>query len=308
MRWLFVILTLPFFFVLSCRSFNQAKLTKHDKQLSLQHGGLKRKFILHTPPHPNPQAALVINLHGGGGKIDSQIRIDFGRFNQLADQRGFYVVYPEGYEKAWNDKRDHAPSEAHKKNIDDVGFISALIDDLTSKYSIDKKKVFSTGISNGGIMSLRLACDLSFKIRAVAAVTAQMSENMYKECKPSGKPGVLLMNGTEDTLVPYNGGAIKIFRKVRGQLISTEKTLKFFQKHNGCGNQSETALPDRANDGTRVFKRIYTGCQLRLYRVEGGGHTWPGGWQYLGKFIIGRTSKDINASDEIWAFFSGFSN
>src|SRR5262249_51070220 len=135
-----------------------------------------RTYVLHLPRdrEPSKPAPLVIAMHGGSGTGEGFPRLTHHGFDDLADRDGWIVVYPDGIGKNWNDGRKVERSEAYKKNIDDVGFISALIDELTSNHAVDRKRVYATGISNGGFMSQRLARDLSSKIAAIAPVAANL--------------------------------------------------------------------------------------------------------------------------------------
>ncbi len=247
-------------------------------------------------------------LHGGGGTHRGMLRLTQKRFNELAERDGFFVVYPQGIDKSWNDGRPDKISGAHRKGIDDVGFFEALIAHLTTRYPIDSARIFVTGISNGGLMSYRLGCSLPDKIRAIAPVTAQIPAAIEPLCRSESSVSLAVFNGTEDPLVPYDGGQITVFRKQRGAVLSTGETIRIWRKKNRCSSEAVTTqLPDIAADGTRVTRIEYSRCdedaRVVLYRIEGGGHTWPDGRQYLSKSLIGKTTRDINGCDAIWDFF-----
>lgn len=278
-----------------------------DYTRSLQYGGLERTYSVHIPPSlGNKQIALVIALHGGGGSAEAMRKLTQGGFDILADKDGFIVVYPDGVENQWNDGREGDFSRAHRENIDDVGFISALIDRLAEEYNIDKKRVYATGISNGAFMSYRLACELSDKLAAIAPVAGEMPANLPSLCSPSRPISVLIINNTYDRLVPWNGGPIA---GGRGTGLSVAESVKFWVIHNNCSpSPTITELPDTdPQDGTRVQRAVYgqgkDGTEVVLYAIEGGGHTWPGGYQYLSEILIGKTSRDIDANEIIWNFF-----
>lgn len=226
----------------------------------------------------------------------------------MADRDGFIAVYPDAIAKNWNDgRKEHLKPE--NIGVDDVGFITAIIERLKKEYPIDTNRIFTTGMSNGGFMSTRLLCDRADLFRGGAILTATLSEGYYGECNPSQPVGVLVMNGTDDPIVPYEGGEIKLFGKSRGSILSHEDFVKFWKEKNGCHEELPPEhLTDRMRwDGTSVSIRNFEGCRsggdLKVYDIKGGGHTWPGGRQYLGKRIIGHTSREINACDEIWEFF-----
>jgi polyhydroxybutyrate depolymerase len=283
---------------------------KNDITHTLDWQGYNRTYILHLPPVEKMQDPLPVlfHLHGGGGTAKGTPALTFERFNTLTDRDGFIVVYPNAIEKNWNDGRKSNLVTAWQENVDDVGFIVAIIDSLNAMYQIDKSRIFTTGMSNGGFMSTRLLCDRADLFRGGAILTAQISEDYLPGCNPVKPAAVLVMNGTDDPLVPYDGGEIKVFNRSRGTIISTDAYIEFWKQKNGCQTKKPTVfLPDTQKDGTTVSINEYTDCDERgsliLYRIEGGGHTWPGGKQYLGKRLIGTTSREIVACDVIWKYF-----
>jgi polyhydroxybutyrate depolymerase len=253
---------------------------------------------------------LVFLLHGGGGTGEGMGELTMGGFNRLADRESFIVVYPNGIEKHWNDGRGLQAYRAHRENIDDVGFISALIEHLIRTLNVDPNRIYAVGISNGGQFSQRLACELSDRIAAIGVVAIQLPEHLPSSCAPKRPVSVLMMPGTEDPLVPWEGGEIG-FRRGRkfGKVLSVPESMRFWAKQNQCPESPLiTHESDRdPKDGTRVRREAYVPCgegaEVVLYAIEGGGHTWPGGDQYLPAGIIGRTSRDIDANEVIWDFF-----
>jgi len=241
------------------------------------------------------------------------LKLTYGEFDSLSDKEGFIVVYPDGVGKRWNDARiaNEARDRAHEENIDDVGFISALIDSMVTDREADPRRVYVTGMSNGAIMSFRLACELSNKIAAIAAVDGGIPVHGVEHCSAARHVSVLMINGTEDPLVHWGGGEVTGpfgFKKL-GKLLSPLETVQFWVKRDHCGlSPDSTEEPDiDPGDGTRVLKTDYAGglngTEVILYIIEGGGHTWPGGLQYLPKWIVGRTCRDIDACQIIWDFF-----
>lgn len=281
----------------------------HDFSGVLVHGGLRRSYIVHVGISCDRKvpAPLVIVLHGGGGNGEGMVKLT--NFNAVADREGFIVVYPDGIDRHWNDGRGVEWYRAHTQDVDDVGFISALIDELSRKLTVDVRKVYATGISNGGMMSYRLGCELSDRIAAIAAVTASLAVNKVKEWSPSRPIPVLIIAGTADPLVPWEGGDIRFGGRTYGTVVSVPDTVRFWVEKNGCAARPVVRrLPDSdPTDGTTVRREAYSGCrdgaEVVLYAVEGGGHTWPGGLQYLPERIIGKTSREFNASEVIWQFF-----
>ena len=181
---------------------------------------------------------------------------------------------------------------------------------------MDTKRVFSTGISNGGFFSIYLALKLSDKILAVAPVTANIPENLKDSYKPVYPVSLLLINGTNDPLVKYDGGPVG-FRDEdggRGSSLSTGKTIEIWLSNNNCPNTVTEEKVDDTNkkDGCSAVKYTYASCadnsEVILVKITGGGHTWPGASQYLPKFIVGTVCRDFNATEMIWDFFKNIPN
>jgi polyhydroxybutyrate depolymerase len=310
-RLLFLALIIcTFHLFTSCRAIRFSRKYGTNKEFHLMHQGINRSYLVHFPDQNNLQTCPVLFcLHGGGGTANGMIRLTYGRFNELSDKEGFIVVYPQGVDKGWNDGRKGDFSTAITDEIDDTGFFIRMIEALKSSHNIDTSKIFTCGISNGGFMSARLACDLSTLIRGAAIITATLGVDYLPLCKPSKPVRILIMNGTADPLVPYEGGDIKILRKTRGKIISTDEFVHLWTDRNVCN-----AVPIKEffpnidpGDGTRVELSRYSACaegsEVLFYKIINGGHTWPGGKQYLNEKYIGKTSRDINACDEIWDFF-----
>ena len=160
------------------------------------------------------------------------------------------------------------------------------------------------------MMSFRLGCELADKITAIAPVIGSMPENLVAECAPIKPLPLMMINGTDDPLVPWEGGYVHLYRKKMGKIISVRQTIDFWVAHNGCSPDPLIRMvPDtEPEDGTSVQKRVYRQCidgaDVVLYEIIGGGHTWPGGYQYLPEFLIGKTNQDFKATKTIWEFFN----
>jgi polyhydroxybutyrate depolymerase len=275
---------------------------------SLTVDGLERTYVVHVPLsyHGAYPVPLVLVFHGGGGSAERMVELT--GFNTLSDEKGFIVVYPNGVENHWNDGRLLQKYRAHRENIDDVAFVSALIDHLTEEYHIDELRIYAAGISNGAMMCCRLACELSERLAGIAMVAGAMPEELSSRCSPSTPVSVVLINGTEDPLVLWEGGEITIGRQRLGKTVSVSDTVQFWVIHNTCSPPVGTWLPDIHDDNTTVYKEVYGagrgGTEVILYAVEGGGHTWPGGPQYITELIVSRTCYDIHATEVIWQFFA----
>jgi polyhydroxybutyrate depolymerase len=279
---------------------------------SIMHDGLNRTYRIHIPPDIEQieSPSIVFVLHGGGGTGENTERtLTLGGFNILSDENGFIVAYPDGIERHWNDGRD-INDTAHQEKIDDVGFLSKLIDNLTAEFNADPNRIFFTGISNGAMMSLRLAFDIPEKIASIAPVAGAIPTDILPENITDIPVSVFVLSGTHDPLVPWEGGLIGTENNPRGTCISVPESVEFWVERNNCNNTPEGKwLPNRNKlDLCRIHCDTYVngdnGTEVVLYEIKRGGHTWPGGYQYLPKFLIGRTCKDIDANEEIWEFFN----
>lgn len=267
---------------------------------TLKVGDIARSYLLHVPQSYNKSKAvpLVLVFHGGGSQ--PQQMEDYTGFSDLSEREGFIVVYPEGIDKHWNDGREKAP------RVDDVEFVRSIIREVEQTFNVNPKQIYATGISNGGMFSQRLACELSGTIAAIASVAATMPETLSTICKPSRPISVLMIHGTDDPLIPYNGGRLARVT-LGGNVLSAPDVIKFWAMHNKCAPPTGVELPDRdPNDGTRARRESYGKCahdvQVELVTIAGGGHTLPGGRQYLSELLVGRTSKDVDGTEFIWSF------
>jgi polyhydroxybutyrate depolymerase len=274
----------------------------NDPSATFGFGGLSRTYLVHVPPgHPT---GLVVNLHGGGSNGSQQERLT--NFDAIADANGFVVVYPDGIDNNWADGR--GASEPDRRGIDDVGFLAALAGKLQNEYGIDPGHVFATGMSNGGFMSNRLGCDRADVFAAVAPVSGTLGAAVG--CNPSRPVAVLEVHGTADPLVPFDGGAMR-GRGGGSDIVSAPAMIERWRSVDGCqGAPAAETLPG-TGDGTVVHRFASTSCAagtaVVFYQVDDGGHTWPGGPQYLPKAIIGPTTQAFGASDAIGQFFAAHS-
>lgn len=274
--------------------------------------GLNRSYELFVPDNysPNQTYPLVFILHGGGGRAKGLVRTTRARFNQLANRDGFIAVYPNGFEKSWNDGARDTLAPARKLNIDDVGFINALINKLEKQLSVNPQQIYACGISNGGFMVQRLAYELSNKIKGIGVVAANLSEVQSKKPFPKHQIPAIFINGTNDPLVPYRGGYVTVFRQKRGRVLSVNQTIETWKEINGCTEKvNEKPFPDsNKRDDCTAIKTVWQNpgnnkIKVVAIKVEGGGHTWPGNNQYLPRKLVGNTNRDFNGCDEIWSFF-----
>jgi polyhydroxybutyrate depolymerase len=264
---------------------------------SMIHDGIQRDYILYIPAiyDGNTDVPLILNFHGFGSNANQQLV--YGDFRDIADKEGFLLVHPEGTllngNQHWN-----VGSFTIGSTTDDVSFTEALIDELANQYAINLDRVYATGMSNGGYMSFLLACQLSEKIAAVASVTGSMTPETYNACNAQHPTPILQIHGTSDSTVPYNGDT---------WTRSIEDVISYWANYNNCEtNPTTTALADiDPSDGSTVEHIVYidgdNGLTTEHMKVIGGGHTWPGS-----AFNFPGTNYDINASMEIWQFFSRF--
>ncbi|MDD4866221.1 MAG: PHB depolymerase family esterase [Mycobacterium sp.] len=265
---------------------------------TLHSGRLERSYMVHVPP--GDPVGLVLSLHGGGGTGIGQRGLT--GFDSVADAHNLLVVYPDGYDKSWADGRGASPADRH--HVDDVGFLVALAGKLQDDYDIAPGRVFATGMSNGGFMSTRLACDRADVFSAIAPVAGTLGVGVA--CNPSRPVSVWEAHGTADPLVPFKGG------KVRGRggvshSVSADSMVGKWRTVDGCnGDPSADVLPS-AGDGTVVHRLAATGCaastEVVFYQIDRGGHTWPGGQQYLPRAVIGPTTRALDGSESIAQFF-----
>ncbi len=276
---------------------------------TLTSGGLQRAYALHVPPHlPERPVPLVLVFHGGGGTPDFAER-DTG-FSAVADREGFLVAYPAAYRKNWNDGRELQAVAAQRDKIDDVAFITALLDDIARRHKIDGKRVYATGLSNGGVFSHYLGAKLANRLAAIAPVAGGIAEPFAPHFAPTAPVAVLLTHGTDDTLVPYAGGDITVFGSWRrGRILGVDAAAAKWAQHNQTALQPTAlgtidAVPD---DNCNVIKQTYpngqAGTEVMVYRLEGAGHTWPNGKQYLPQSLVGTVCREFNGADVVWDFF-----
>ncbi len=265
---------------------------------TIQSGSLTREYRVYIPAAYNANKAvpLLFNLHGYGS---NNLEQDFyGNFKPIADTANFLIVMPNGTydqqnKRYWN-------NFLVSSSVDDVAFISNLLDTMMTKYSIDTNRVYSTGMSNGGFMSYALACGLSNRIAAIASVTGTMVTPNLNNCTPGRAVPVMQIHGTADNTVPYNGLAVSAF-------VPIETLVETWVNKNGCNpTPILTAVPNNSTtDGCTAERFLYEngieGSTVEFYKITGGGHTWPGA-----AINVGVTNQDFSASFVIWRFLNKY--
>ena len=276
--------------------------------------GQQRTYHLFLPESPD-NAQVVFLLHGNRGSSDQILGLNgtvapYKIWMNIAERENLILVVPNGEigsegHQGWNDRRNDAPTNP---TTDDVMFINTLIDNINTEYTRTDSKVFVVGTSNGGIMSMRLADEIPERLHAFAAVVASRPVNT--QCVDAVIPvSALIMNGTDDPILPYEGGHI---RPTRGELFSTTDAVAYWVNR----NQTNTAtglveIADReTNDNSVVklysFRDGLNNTQVRHYEVVGGGHAEPSIAERYGrifKLIVGKQNNDIEMAEEIWSFF-----
>lgn len=258
------------------------------------HDGLRRDYLLYIPQsydgmRPSP---LVLSLHGFASSPTAQR--DLSLWNDSADENGFIVVYPRGagFPSRWNS----GPNPFGLAEIDDVGFISALLDHLSTQLCIDPQRIYTSGLSAGVGMSHRLVCELSGRIAAMGGVAGAYNDI---PCQPERPVPIIAFHGTADRIAPYEGGISGPFT-----LLGVATWAADWAARNGCD-----AIPSELPRIGAVVGARYDNCDadvaVVLYTVIGGGHTWPGGGPQSA-FLSGETNRDINATALMWAFFSQY--
>jgi polyhydroxybutyrate depolymerase len=285
------------------------KLSAGDHERTVAVGEMKRRYVLHVPPGYDAAKAtpVVIVYHGGGGNPQSMVRLT--GMNAKADAAGFIAVYPYGTGALENSlltfNGGGCCGYAMEKNIDDVGFTRALLDDLATVANVDTNRVFATGLSNGGIMAHYVASELSDRIAAIAPVGGPLMMPA-----PNAKRAVSVMHfhGTGDEFAPFKGGFGKGAFGGKGvtDFKSVEHTIQSWVKANGCAAESKVdPLPDKANDGMKSTRKTWSGgrdgSEVVLIEIENGGHTWPGQKPLVA--LLGKSTEDISANDLMWEFF-----
>lgn len=275
----------------------------HERQLKID--DLDRRYFVHVPPNldPHQPVPVVLVFHGAG--MNGRMMPGFCGMNDKADAAGFVAVYPNGTgvaELLLVFNAAGTPEKPYGSRADDVKFVDALLDDLGTVLKIDSNRVYASGFSNGAMLCYRLAAELPDRIAAIAPVSGTQA---LKDLRPPRPVPILHLHGTRDLLVPWDGPVAGQSPKM--PFLSVPETLKIWIPANHCATEPVmTAVPDQADDGTRVMRRTYTpsadGAEIVVYAIEGGGHTWPGSPHPQLEFL-GKTTLDISANDLIWDFF-----
>jgi polyhydroxybutyrate depolymerase len=280
------------------------------EQHSVWVNGEQRDFWLYTPSRYIASQPLPVVIAVHGFRMNAHMMAVMTGFNQQADQENFLVLYPEGGKHQWNGKA------VANHNNDDVDYMNAVLEATTSIRQIDPTRLYLTGFSNGGFFSQRLACDMPGRFAAIATVGSTMGQPLSEECSPSRQTPVLLIHGTQDPVITWEGHIrrVKAFFRT-STIISMPQTLLFWQKANQCQSNPDVQSIVDTNPDDNVFAEQLTYTCTRpnalvLWKIHGGGHTWPGANNnhWYDSILVGKTTNDIQASAEIWKFFQSIEN
>lgn len=273
------------------------------------HADRQRRYVMTIPQSyaaSSEPVPLVIALHPATGTGEQMMRLT--NYNALAETENFIVVYPDGVGGVWADGR--IGDSRTVPGVDDVQFLAALIDTLTSNLNVDASRVYVMGYSMGGMMAFRAGCALPTRIAAIGSVASTLPQYLLNECDALETPlPVIVIHGTNDNVIPWLGA----LTQQRSGYISLIDTAYFWAAHNDCqGYTGITALEDSApNDDTRVLVERYTACRdgadVEIVGVYRGGHTYPGYVSASGSTQGGLTTQDISATHATWEFMSSFS-
>jgi polyhydroxybutyrate depolymerase len=269
---------------------------------TLVSGGMDRCYHLYVPTSYDPAqpVPLVVSYHGWLSNSNTNSALT--GWSKVAEQEGFLVAFPQGtsFPQRWNSGPTWGVSD-----VDDEQFFLDLLDDLAATAAIDSERIYVNGFSNGGGMSVHLGCRATDRMAAMGSVAGAVVE--MDDCSPTRPLPVMAFHGTADPLVPYEGGpepgwmarnGAKVIH-APGFFVAPADWVAHWVANNGCDTSPETIPPQGDASGIR-----YTNCDMGagvvFYTIEGGGHAWPGGMPLP---FVGKTSKDIDATEELWAFF-----
>jgi len=330
---------LAFWFLLSLWAGTAAAQQPQEK---VQVDDVTRSYVVHLPAGYNKQQhyPLVILFHGRNQDADDMERIT--HFNQLADKNGIIAIYPIAARGSWNVgvRPEEAPMPMRRpygrrggwggggypgggggypggqnpgqnpeenrnrpEPPDDIAFVNQMLDQIALKYSVDSRRVYATGLAEGGLMALRAGCTTADRIAAIAPVSANLPKTMI--CLPSRPVPALFIAGTDDPIMPYGGGT---YKPGRFKVLSAEDSSKAWAKFDRCGEKPAQGKIPPAEKGKDTKTLTFSGCgdnaQVVLYSVKDGGDTWPGGQQYSSDKEIGKVSNALNADEAIWSFLA----
>jgi polyhydroxybutyrate depolymerase len=294
-------------------------LSPGNHNLSLQFGDRTRRFIVHVPPQARDSHSLpvVLSFHGGGGSAKGQQ--DYSGIDPLADREGFIVVYPEGTGRlprrlhTWNSGTCCGYARDH--HVDDVGFIRALLDDLARRTPVDQRRVYATGLSNGGMMSYRLAAELGDRIAAIAPIAGGMVVDSIRSPRPVP---IMHIHSVDDPRALYAGGVGPSFPFTNIRVVHPvmDSVIARWVAFNGCPRaplvgdtiHGRAGSPSATHTATPIrYAPCAGGSEIVLWKLTGAGHVWPGAGVQSWQKYVGPATDVIGADTLMWRFFQRFS-
>lgn len=277
-----------------------------DHRQSLEHGGRKRVYRVYVPAgyRPGTPAPLLVALHGGGGSMDYMGRDENYGLISLSERTGLVLVLPNGISRlrsgmlaTWN--AGDCCGSARDEQVDDVGYIRRVLEQVQRQLHIDPQRIYATGMSNGAMMAYRLACELPGVFRAIAAVAG--TDNT-RTCTPDRPVSVLHIHARNDSHVLYEGGAgpDAVERALITEFRSVPETVARWQERNSCPKTPQRVL-EKDGAWCERYAPCAGGTQLQLCVTTAGGHSWPGGTKRRGE----APTQAVNANELMWTFFSG---
>lgn len=272
--------------------------------------GIGRRYQAYVPASLEDGAPLLLLLHGSRGSGSDMAALSFYGFDVLAEREGLLVAYPDGVDRHWNDCRGSATYTANLRNIDDVGFLRALISRMADQYAIDASRVFVAGFSNGGHMAFRMGLEAPDAVAGLAAYAASLPVTSNLDCVASGAAlPTLIINGTADPVNPYEGGLVELLGdSSRGEVLSTVDTAAYWVSLAGYSSDGQHSdWPDRIlDDETTVSTLQWQGPgrpSVALVTMTGGGHVMANPVFRLPR-LLGPTSHEFDTARLTWQFFS----
>lgn len=305
------LLALAGYILLSHEPPPEPQLTGRLVSGHMDSGGRQRTWRAYLPAKRSARPFLIVVLHGSMGSPATARIDDFGYdFDRIADREGAIVLYPQGFEGHWNNAARIGPYSAKAQQVDDVGFLHALVDGIAREYGADRTAVLVTGVSNGGAMVTRLALEAPAFARAYAVVSENLPTAANLAVVPSGEPvSILFLNGTDDPIVPWIGGDVSLWPVLasRGDVQSMADTLAYFRNLAGVNSAPVTKdLPDLdPDDGCTASRTTWIGPlghRIVQIAIRGGGHGAPHP-EKRGMRLLGNSNRDIHAAEAIWEFF-----
>jgi polyhydroxybutyrate depolymerase len=295
-----------------------AALAPGDHEFSLTHQQLRRSYLVHVPPQAAQGRPLpvVLNFHGAGSNA-GVVKV-YTRMDRAADRDGYIAVYPNGSSGlgdrflTWNAGNCCGPAAALQ--IDDVGFVHAILDELPKRTPIDASRIYVTGLSNGAMMAYRFAAEAASRVAAVAGVAGGMSLQNFS---PSRTMPVLHIHSMQDHIARFDGGFGPPAAVADTRMLNppVEEMLRRWLDHNACPLKPEivdavAGKPGTPDEGHSVIRRVHAPCrdgvEVVLLQISGAGHVWPGGVRDYMPQLLGTGTAVIDANTEIWSFFSRF--